>query len=47
MDTPLDNSAIEIFTDAIAFVKDEKQKASYTIVTVKQVLEAKSLPSQG
>jgi len=44
MDTPLDNSDIEIFTDVSSFVKDDKQKASYTIVIVKQVLEAKSLP---
>ena len=42
MDTSLDNSDIEIFTDASSLVKDDKQKASYTIVIVKQVLEAKS-----
>ena len=44
MDTPLDNSSMDIFTDGSSFVQDGKQKAGYTMVTSEQVLEAKSLP---
>ena len=44
MDTPLDNTDMEIFTDGSSFVQDGKQKAGYTMVTSEQVLEAKSLP---
>ena len=44
MDTPLDNSDMEIFTDGSSFVRDGKHKAGYTVVTAEQVLEAKSLP---
>ena len=43
-DTPLDNPDMEIFTDGSSFVRDGKRKAGYTVVTAKQVLEAKSLP---
>ena len=43
MDTPLDNSSMDIFTDGSSFVQDGKQKAGYTMVTSEQVLEAKSL----
>ena len=35
---------MEIFTDDSSFVRDEKHKAGYTLVTAVQVLEAKSLP---
>ena len=35
---------MEIFTDGSSFVRDGKHKAGYTVVTAKQVLEAKSLP---
>ena len=44
MDTPLDNPDMEIFTDGRSLVRDGKHKAGYTVVTAKQVLEAKSLP---
>ena len=44
MDTPLDNSDMEIFTDGSSFVQDGKRKAGYIMVTAEQVLEAKSLP---
>ena len=44
MDTPLDNPDMEIFTDGSSFVQDGKRKAGYSVVTAKQVLEAKSLP---
>ena len=44
MDTPLDNPGMEIFTDGSSFVQDGKHNADYTVVTVKQVLEARSLP---
>ena len=44
MDTPLDNSDMEIFTDDTYFVWDGKSKAGYTVVSAKQALEAKSLP---
>ena len=44
MDTPLDNSDMEIFTDGSSFVRAGKHKAGYTVVTAEQVLEAKSLP---
>ena len=44
MDTPLDNSSMDIFTDGSSFVQDGKQKAGYTMVTSEQVLEVKSLP---
>ena len=44
MDTPLDSPDMEIFTDGSSFVWDGKRKAGYTVVTVEQVLEAKSLP---
>ena len=44
MDTPLDNSDMEIFTDGSSFVWDGKRKAGYAMVTAEQVLEAKSLP---
>ena len=44
MDTPLDNPDMEIFTDGRSFVRDGKHKAGHTVVTAKQVLEAKSLP---
>ena len=44
MDTPLDHPDMEIFTDGSSFVWDGKRKAGYTVVTVEQVLEAKSLP---
>ena len=44
MDTPLDISDMEIFTDGSSFVWDGKRKAGYTVVTAEQVLEAKSLP---
>ena len=46
MDTPLDNSDMEIFTDGSSFVRDGKHKAGYTVVTAEQVLEAKSLPQE-
>ena len=42
--TPLDNPDMEIFTDGSSFVRDEKRKAVYAVVTAEQVLEAKSLP---
>ena len=35
---------MEIFTDGSSFVQDGKRKAGYSVVTAKQVLEAKSLP---
>ena len=44
MDTSLDNPDKEIFADVSSFVRDEKRKAGYTVVTAEQVLEAKSLP---
>ena len=44
MDTPLDNPDMEIFTDGSSFVRDGNCKAGYAVVTVEQVLEAKSLP---
>ena len=44
MDTPLDNSDMEIFTDGSSFVQDGKRKAGWAVVTAEQVLEAKSLP---
>ena len=44
MDTPFDNLDMEIFTDGSSFFRDGKHKAGYTVVTVEQVLEAKSLP---
>ena len=44
MDSPLDNPDMEIFTDGSCFVQDGKHKASYSVVTADQVLEAKSLP---
>ena len=44
MDTPLDNPDMELFTDGSSFVQDGKHKAGYAVVTVEQVLEAKSLP---
>ena len=43
MDTPLDNSDMEIFTDDISFVWDGKRKMGYWVVMAEQVLEAKSL----
>ena len=44
MDTPLDNSNMEIFTDGSSLVQDGKHKAGYAMATAEQVLEAKSLP---
>ncbi|XP_070317994.1 ribonuclease H-like [Odocoileus virginianus] len=44
MDSPLDNPDMEIFTDGSSFIRDGKHKAGYAVVTVEQVLEAKSLP---
>ena len=44
MDTPLDNSDMEIFTDGSSFVWDGKHKAGYAMVTAEKVLEAKYLP---
>ena len=46
MDTPLGNPDMEIFTDSSSFVRDEKRKAGYAMVTAEQVLEAKSLPQE-
>ena len=43
MDTPLDNSDMEIFRDGSSFVRDGKHKAGCAVVTAEQVLEAKSL----
>ena len=43
MDTPLDNSDMEIFTDDSSFVWDGKRKMGYWVVMAEQVLEAKSL----
>lgn len=43
MDAPLDNSDMEIFIDGGSFVRDGKQKASYTVVMVGHVSETKSL----
>ena len=44
MDTPLDNSNMEIFTDGSSLVQDGKHKAGYAMATAEQVLEAKFLP---
>ena len=46
MDTPLDNPNMEVFTDGSSFVRAGKLKAGYAVVTVEQVLEAKSLPRE-
>ena len=46
MDTPLDNSNMEIFTDGSSLVQDGKHKAGYAMATAEQVLEAKSLPQR-
>ena len=43
MDTPLDNSDMNVFIDGSSFVRDGKWKASYSVVMSEQVLEAKSL----
>ena len=46
MDTPLDNSDMNVFMDGSSFVWDGKWKAVYSVVISEQVLEAKShLPS--
>ena len=37
MDTPLDNPDMEIFTDGSSFVRYEKHKAGYAVVTAEQV----------
>ena len=42
MDTPLDNSDMEIFRDGSSFAWDGKRKAGYAMVTAEQDLEAKS-----
>ena len=44
MDTPLDNLDMEIFTDGSSFLRDEKHKAGYTMVTGEHVSETRSLP---
>ena len=45
MNTPLDNSDMDIFTDGSSFVWDGKWKAGYAVVTSEQLLEVKSLPA--
>ena len=45
MDTPLDNSDLEIFTDGSSFVWDGKWKTGYAMLMAGQVSETKSLPS--
>ena len=42
MDTPLDNSDTNIFTDGNSFVQGEKWKVGYAVVTSEQVLEVNS-----
>ena len=44
MDTPLDNLDMEVFTDGSSFVRDEKHKAGYTMVSGEHVSETRSLP---
>ena len=44
MDTSLENSDMEIFTDGSSFVRDGKPKAGYAMVTAEHVLKTKSLP---
>ena len=44
MNTPLNNSDMDIFIDGSSFVWDGKWKAGYAVVTSEQVLEVKSLP---
>ena len=46
MDTPLDNSGMEIFTDGSSFLRNGQCKAGYVMVTAEQILEAKSLPQR-
>ena len=45
MDTPLDNSDMEIFTDGSSFVWDGKWKTGYAVVMAGQVSGTKSLTS--
>ena len=42
MDTPLDNSDMDIFTDGSSFVQDGKWKVGYPVVRSEQVLEVNS-----
>ena len=44
MDTPLDNSDMDVFTDGSPFVWNGNQRAGYSVVTSEQILEAKFLP---
>ena len=44
MDTPLENSDMEIFMYDSSFVWDGKWKTGYRVVMAEQVLKAKSLP---
>ena len=44
MDTPLDNSNMDIFTDGSPFVWNGNWRAGYSVVTSEQILEAKFLP---
>ena len=37
MDTPLDNSDMDIFTDGSSFVQDGKHEAGYAVVMAQQV----------
>ena len=41
--SPREKAGLEWFTDGSCFMKDGKQKAGYTVVSVTEVVEAKSL----